>query len=107
MTCPICANSNLSSDFSVIEKKGKRVRVQGTVYAIVSPDEAGYPPFSDWFTVSIYPRKGKVKYLKFKTRDEQMKWGFTPKTTVIADGCMHIIDGKELIFDVTKVDFPK
>lgn len=103
MSCPICSGFSLSEDVSVVEKQGKRVILQGDIYAIVSPDEAHYPPFSNYFTVSLYPRKGRVKYLKFKTRDELNQWGFIRETRIRCEGCLHKADGKEVVFDVAKV----
>jgi len=55
MSCPICSGSRLSDDVSVVEKRGKRVILQGKIYAVVGPDEAYYTPFADYFTVSLYP----------------------------------------------------
>jgi len=108
MGCPICSGSLLSDDFSVIEKQGRRVIIQGNVYAIMNPDEkTRVPPFSDFFTVSIYPRKkgSGVKYLKFRTQDELEEWGFIPNRKIRCEGCLHKVDEKEIVFDVTKVEF--
>ena len=95
----------MSDDFSAIEKQGRRVILQGVIYAIISPDEAHYPPFSDYFTVSLYPRKGRVRYIKFRTRDEVERWHFIPGERIRCEGCLHEVDGKELVFDLTKVEF--
>ncbi|MBI2303926.1 MAG: hypothetical protein HYU86_04160 [Chloroflexi bacterium] len=89
----------------MVEKRGRRVILQGAIYAIVGPDDANYTPFSDYFTVSLYPRKGRVKYLKFKTQSELNKWGFIRETRIRCEGCLHETDGKEIVFDVTKVEF--
>ena len=105
MGCPICSGSLLSDNFSVIERQGRRVIIQGEIHAIMSPDEAHVPPFSDFFTVSLYPSKGKVKYLKFRTRDEIERWGFIPNRHIRCEGCLHKVDEKEIVFDVTKVEF--
>lgn len=105
MGCPVCTGSYISDDVSVIEKRGRRVVLQGVIYAIVSPGEAHYPPFSDYFTVSLYPRRGRVKYLKFKTQDELKKWGFIQKERIRCEGCLHEADGREIVFDITKVQF--
>ena len=109
MGCPICSGSLLSDDFSVIEKQGRRVIIQGVINAIMSPpDEVHHvPPFSDFFTVTIYPpsKGSKVKYLKFRTREELEGWGFIPEKRIRCEGCLHKVDEKELVFDVTKVEF--
>lgn len=110
MNCPVCNDSPQSNDFSIIEKRGKRVILKGEIHAIISPSEAHYPPFSDYFTVSLYPRKGKmkVKYLKFKTLNELEKWGFIKGVEcrqIRCEGCLHEADGKELVFDITSVEF--
>jgi len=101
--CPICTGSTLSNDFSMIKRHGARVIIQGEIHAI--DEDHQYPPFSDYFTVTLYPRKGRVKYLKFRTRDELKKWGFSEGRRIRCEGCLHDVDGKEIVFDVTKVEF--
>jgi len=49
------------------------------------------------------PRRGKVKYLKFKTRDEVNKSGLIAGEVIRCDGCLHEADGREVVFDVTGV----
>jgi len=74
----------------------------------MDPDKFKVSPFSDFLTVSIYPRKGKgkgVKYLKFRTQDELERCGFSPNMKIRCEGCLHTIDDKEIVFDVTKVEF--
>ena len=108
MGCPICSGSLLSNDFSVIEKQGRRVIIQGNVYAIyMNHDKFDVSPFKNFFTVSISPLKGNkgVKHLKFRTRDEIERWGFIPNRHIRCEGCLHKVDEKELVFDVTKVEF--
>lgn len=102
MSCPVCAGSYLSDDVSVVEEQGKRVIIQGRVNAIYSPY---LTPFSDWFTVSLYPSKGRVKYLKFRTQNELDKWKFIRDTRIKCHGCLHEADGKAVVFDITKVEF--
>lgn len=104
MSCPICSGKPLPEDVSIVEKEGKRVILQGVVRAIISPDKAHYPPFSTYFTIPLYPRKGSVKYLKFGTKEELIKWGFVRGKPIQCEGCLHIIDGKEVIFDITNVE---
>jgi len=104
MSCPICTGSDLPYDVSVVEKQGMRVILQGTIRYIFYRES----PFADYFTVSLYPRKGRVKYLKFQTRDEMEKLGFTEEKIgkrVRCEGCLHWVDGKEVVFDVTNVKF--
>ena len=105
MGCPICSGSLLSDNFSVIEKLGRRVIIQGNVHAIMNPDKFNVSPFSDFLTVSIYPHKGRVKYLKFRTQDELERCGFSPNMKIRCEGCLHTIDDKEIVFDVTKLEF--
>ena len=99
--------SNLSDDFNVIERHGTRVIIQGVIRAIVDADDprCRYPPLSDHSTVTLYPHKGRVKYLKFGTQDELKKWGFIEGKRIRCEGCLHEVDGKEIVFDVTKVQF--
>jgi len=103
MGCPICCGDLVPSDASIVEEKGKRVAVQGKVYAII-PLNHTYSPFKNYGTVSLYPRKGKVRYLKFKTQQELERWPLEEKRSFIVYGCLHIVDGKELVFDITKVE---
>jgi len=86
--------------------EGKRVALQGTVYAVI-PAHYTYSPFKDYFTVSLYPKKGRVKYLKFRSQDELERWSFEPKSSYIVYGCMHNADGKELLFAITRADLVK
>lgn len=104
MTCPICSGFSLPEDVSFVEKQGKRVILQGRIYAIVSPEDAHYPPFSDYFTATLYPRKGRTKYLKFKNQDELSMCGFVPGNQIRCEGCLHEADGKQIVFDVAQVE---
>ncbi len=103
MVCPICSGQRIPSDASVVEERGKRVAVQGKVYAIIPPNYT-YSPFKSYGTVSLYPRRGRVKYLKFKTQEELRSWPFEEKKSFIVHGCLHIADDKELVFDISKVE---
>jgi len=103
MGCPICDGEQIPGDASLVEKQGKQVAVQGKVYAIIPPDYT-YSPFRNYATVSLYPRKGKVKYLKFKTREELERWSFERESSFIVHGCLHVVDGKELVFNLVRVD---
>ena len=103
MGCPICCGDLIPTDASIVEEKGKRVAVQGKVYAIIRPNYT-YSPFKNYGTVSLRPRKGKTKYLKFKTQQELERWRFEENRSFIVYGCLHIVDGKELVFDITKVE---
>jgi len=103
MGCPICDGEHIPSDASIVEKQGKRVAIQGKVYAIIPPDYT-YSPFRNYATVSLYPRKGKVKYLKFKTQQELDRWLFKKNRTFVVHGCLHFVDGKELVFNITQVE---
>lgn len=103
MGCPICDGEQIPGDASVVEKQGKRVAVQGKVYAIIPPDYT-YSPFRNYATVSLYPRKGKVKYIKFKTQQELDRWPFEEGRTFVVHGCLHVVDRKELVFNITRVE---
>lgn len=103
MTCPVCKGEHIPADASVVEKQGKRVILRGRVNAII-PSDYTYSPYREFATVSLYPRKGRVKYLKFRTEQEQQRWPFEKDGVFIVDGCMHVADQKELIFDITSVE---
>jgi len=79
--------------------------LQGKVYAVIRSNEAPYPPFADYHTVSLYTRRSLVKYLKFRTPAEQDKWEFEPDSRIRCKGCIHEADGKQLVFDVSEVEF--
>ena len=103
MGCPICDGEQIPSDASVVEKQGKRVAIQGEVYAIIPPGDT-YTPFRNYTTVWLHPRKGKVKYIKFKTQQELDRWPFERERIFVVHGCLHVVDGKELAFDITQVE---
>ena len=103
MGCPVCSGEQIPSDASVVEKRHNPVAVQGRVYAIIPPNYT-YSPFKSYATVSLYPRRGKVKYLKFKTQEELRRWPFEENKSFIVHGCLHIADGKELVFDISEVE---
>ena len=101
--CPICNGEKLPPDASAVGKKGTTVLIQGRVNAVIRPDEAYYPPFSTYCTVTIYPRNGSVKNLKFQTRRELERWDFPLDDEIQVEGCLHDVDGKYLLFDVRNV----
>ena len=102
--CPICSGEMLPDDASIAGKGETDVVIQGRVNAISRPGDMGhFPPFSDFCTVPIYPRKGRVKYLKFRTRRDLERWNFVVNDKVQIEGCFHIVDDKQLIFDVHHV----
>lgn len=105
--CPICTGSDLSDDFNVIERHGTKVSIQGKIQAIVNADDPGYrcSPFSDYSTVSLSPSKGKMKYLKFRTRNELENWDFIEEERIRCEGCLHEVDGKKIVFGITNVEF--
>ena len=104
MVCPVCSDSFNTDDVAVIDRPGRKAMIQGKVKAVVGPEEAHFPPFSDYQTVSVYPRRGRVKYLKFATQEERDRWGFAQGGRIRCQGCLHEADGKELVFDVAEVE---
>ena len=46
----------------------------------------------------------KEKYLKFKTQQEMDQWSFEKDRTFVVHGCLHFVDGKELVFNITQVE---
>jgi hypothetical protein len=52
--------------------------------------------------VTLYPRKGKVFYLKFKTKEELEHQAFTVNETVIVEGPLRMIDGKQILTNVKR-----
>ncbi|MCH8062691.1 MAG: hypothetical protein IH861_09320 [Chloroflexi bacterium] len=107
MTCPVCSDAYVSKDVSEIDSVGRRVILQGKINAVVAAEDANFSPFSDWYTVTVYPRRGKVKYLKFGTKEELDKWFFFREERIKLEGCLHHASNgveKELVFDVTSVE---
>ena len=108
MTCPVCSGSFLPEDVSIIEKQGKRVILQGKINSIVGPQEAHSPPFARYFMACLYPlkwRKGdKVNYMKFKNQKELSICGFKAGDRIRCEGCIHVGDGRRVVFDVTEVE---
>ena len=100
--CPICTGERLPRDAS-LAKQGTFTVLRGRVNAVVHPEEASYTPFGNYCTVPLYPRKGRVKYLKFRTSHELDRWGMKRDDRIEAKGCLHDVDGKELIFDVRDI----
>jgi hypothetical protein len=101
--CPICSGETLPEDTSVARKEGERVVLRGRVHGVIHPDEAGYTPFSHYCTTSLYPRRGPVKYLKFRLAQDMDRLRLKSNDRIQVEGCRHIVDGKELVFDVNKV----
>ncbi len=107
MSCPVCTGANLPDDVSVVDRPGRRVMLQGRINAVVSPDEASFSPFGDHFTVTLYPRRGRVKYLKFGTRHAQERWRLARGMSIRCSGRLHrAANGieKEVVFDVADVE---
>ena len=102
MGCPICCGGLVPTDASIVEEKGKRVAVQGKVYAIIRPNYT-YSPFKNYGTVSLYPRKGKVKYLKFKTKQELERWPLEERKSFIVYGCLLLRILKFSGYDTTRI----
>ncbi len=106
-SCPVCGGERIPNDCSVIEERDKRVILKGRVYAIIDMaglSQANYSPFANYLTVSLYPRKGRVKYLKFRTQQELDRWPFEQGASFIVHGCLHVADEKQLVFNVMQVE---
>ena len=101
--CPICAGERLPGDASRAGTDGSKVKLAGRVNAVIHPGEASYTPFGDYCTVALYPRRGSVKYLKFRTSQEMDRLGLKQDDRIQVDGCSHDVDGKELVFDIQNV----
>ena len=105
MACPICNSEPLPDDASIASQLGTRVIVLGSVTYINSPEGGqARTPFGGWYTVTVYPNKSGAKYLKFKDKAEFERWSFVVDEKYEVAGCLHTVDGKELIFDLTRAD---
>ena len=103
MGCPICEGNQVDSDSLLDKEQGKRIAIQGKVSAITPPNST-YLPFEHYFTISLSPRRGQVKYIKFRTKQELDQWSFERGKSFIVHGCLHVIDGRELVFNITRVE---
>ena len=101
-SCPMCNREPLPWDASVVEE-GHQIAISGRVNCVVHPEEADYNPFSDYCTIPLYPRKGRVHYLKFKTAEEMEKLGLARNDRIEVEGCRHYIDGYPLVFAIGNV----
>ena len=106
MGCPI-GQEPLPPDCVEIEEKHRRVIVKGKLtYAPTDPQAAYSPPFSNWYTVVLYP--SPVTYLKFKTKEELDQWAFQVNKTYTIKGCLHMAGKKNklrrVMFDITVLD---
>jgi hypothetical protein len=72
---PICAGERLPGDAYRAGTDGSKVKLLGRVNAVVHPGEADFTPFGDYCTVPLYPRRGSVKCLKFRTSQEMDRLG--------------------------------
>lgn len=71
MKCPNCGVDRLSDDAKGTLHEGRIGFVKGRVNAVIHPDQAHYPPFSQMMTVSLYRESNEpVVYLKFATEEE-------------------------------------
>lgn len=102
MSCPICSGNDLPLDADVIEKNGSRVYVQGTIKQVKSRHTR---PYKNYFTISLQPDKDSVKHLKFNSEEEMKKLNFTLSNRYRCEGCLHRIDNKDVVLDITNVEF--
>ncbi len=104
MVCPICSkNLPRDEEFSEIEKNGRKVILQGTVYKIYDPEKHNCSPFEKMWTVSLRTRKG-TKYLKFESKEEIEKYDIESEKKIKCEGCLHKVDGKDLVFSIHNVE---
>lgn len=88
----------------VIDGEPKKVKIKGKIHAIIDDlDKAHYPPLSDYYTVTLYPYPlKKVYYMKFKTKEELERQAFTVDETVIVEGTLRLVDGKQIVTNVKR-----
>ena len=100
--CPICTGQRLPPNASKVIKYGTICLLQGEIVAVAHPPH-GFTSFGEYPTASLYLRKGPVKYLKFRTGQELDSSGLKPGDKVQLEGCLHDVDGEELVFDVRDI----
>lgn len=92
-----------NSNWSVIEGKPKEVKVKGKIHAIFDDlSAATISPLSDKYAVTLYPRKGRVYYLIFDTKEELERQAFTVDETVVIEGTLRLVDGKQIVTNVKR-----
>ncbi len=102
--CEVCGMKNLPQDTSIIDTFGRRVTVRGRINAVAAPEKAAFSPFGHYYTAPLYSKKSPVKYLKFREKADVDRWDLERNLNCVVKGCLHICDGKELIFDITEVN---
>ena len=86
------------TDWSVIEGEPRKVKVKGRINAIFDDlTVATTSPLSDYYAVTLYPQRGRVYYLKFKTKEELERQAFTVDEKVIVEGILRCVDGKQIV----------
>lgn len=106
--CPICSREPMPHDVHEVSRNFEEVTIRGWVYSIADTEEAkSVWPWSSYYTVDFYIRKGPVKYLKFKTSEELRKWNFEIGQWYVLDGHIHeVLSGsylKDVVFDIKNV----
>lgn len=90
-------------DWSIIAGEPRKVKVKGRIDTIFDDlTVANCTPLSNYYTVTLYPRKGKVFYLKFKTKEELERQTFTVDETVVVEGILRCVDGKQIVTNVKR-----
>ena len=100
MACIICHENYTCRDATEISQ-GSRGEFRGKVVSVNQPDTVD-SPCKDLATVILQTDEGTVIHLKFKTQEEMDHWRFEPQKNYVTEGCLHIIDEKQLVFDVSK-----
>jgi len=90
-------------DWSIIAGEPRKVKVKGRINAIFDDlDVATVPPLPNYYTVTLKPRKVRMYYLKFKTKEELERQAFTVDETVIVEGILRCVDGKQIVTNVKR-----
>ncbi len=77
--------------------------MSGRINAIYHLPEHNVTPYADYHTATLYDRKRRVKYLKFRSEHELDRHGIRKGDKVQREGCLHIVNGKKLVFDIRNV----
>lgn len=93
----------IAMDWSVMDSKARKVQVKGRINKIYDSMHYHVPPLSNYYTATLYPAKGRVFYLKFKTESEMKKQAITENELVIVEADLRLIDGKQILTNVRRV----
>jgi hypothetical protein len=90
-------------DWSLADARSRRVGVRGRIKRIYDPSNSRVSPFPQYYTVTLYPSKGRVFYLKFQTEEELKRQSFTANEVVEIEADLKLVDQKQILTNVRRI----